>query len=172
MTDPYDADVRDLLSKQAIYENIMRYCRGVDRCDAELLASVFHEDAIVDSFPGTGGAAIAQQIISAVTGNSVASTHFVGNLLIEVAGDQAVSEAYYLATNEMIVSGQRYLRTRACRYIENHEKRDGQWAISKRITVDDWSRMDATSQRAPGADNWKYGARNPSDPSYLVFSQL
>jgi hypothetical protein len=171
MTDAQSADLTDLLSKQAIHENIMRYCRGVDRCDAGLLASVFHDDAVVDSFPGVGGAAIAQQIVAAVTGSSTVSTHFVGNLLIEVTGDRAVSEAYFLATNELTIDGRRYLRSRACRYIDDHERRGGRWAISNRITVDDWSRLDEAPQRAPGADRWTYGARNPSDPSYLPFSR-
>ena len=42
----------------------MRYCRGVDRCDAGLLASVFHDDADSRQLSRSGGAAIAQQIIS------------------------------------------------------------------------------------------------------------
>ena len=30
-----------LLDKQEIHKVLMRYCRGIDRCDAELLCSVY-----------------------------------------------------------------------------------------------------------------------------------
>ena len=40
--------LRVLLDKQEIHEVLMRYCRGIDRCDAELLHSVYHPDATDD----------------------------------------------------------------------------------------------------------------------------
>ena len=43
-----DLAVQLLLDKQEIYEVILRYCRGIDRLDEELLLSVFHPDAYAD----------------------------------------------------------------------------------------------------------------------------
>ncbi|WP_211284647.1 nuclear transport factor 2 family protein [Mycobacterium alsense] len=42
------AEVRGLLDRQAITEQIHRYCRAVDRLDIPLGHSVFHEDATAD----------------------------------------------------------------------------------------------------------------------------
>ena len=40
-----DQTLQTLVDKQAIYELSCRYMRGLDRTDAELLLSVFWEDA-------------------------------------------------------------------------------------------------------------------------------
>ena len=42
------AEMRGLLDRQAITEQIYRYCRAVDRLDIPLGHSVFHEDATAD----------------------------------------------------------------------------------------------------------------------------
>ena len=34
-----------MLDERAITRILMLYCRGIDRCDAELLRSCYHEDA-------------------------------------------------------------------------------------------------------------------------------
>ena len=38
--------LQQLLDKQEIHEVIMRYCRGIDRLDREMIRSVYHDDAI------------------------------------------------------------------------------------------------------------------------------
>ena len=40
-----DREVQELLDKQAIHEVMIRYCRGLDRMDAELVGSAYHPDA-------------------------------------------------------------------------------------------------------------------------------
>ena len=42
---PASSALQILLDKQEIHEVIMRYCRAIDRCDEELLSSVYHPDA-------------------------------------------------------------------------------------------------------------------------------
>ena len=43
-----DLALQTLLDKQALYELSCRYMRGLDRTDAELLHSVFWEDAFCE----------------------------------------------------------------------------------------------------------------------------
>ena len=38
--------VQILLDERDIREVLLRYCRGVDRCDAELISSCYHADAV------------------------------------------------------------------------------------------------------------------------------
>ena len=43
-----EARLRELLDKQEIHEVLLRYCRGVDRCDRDMIAACYHPDAIDD----------------------------------------------------------------------------------------------------------------------------
>ena len=47
--------VRALQDRQDIYDCIMRYSRGVDRLDRDLLLSVYHPDAVDDHGMFVGG---------------------------------------------------------------------------------------------------------------------
>jgi hypothetical protein len=38
------AALMKLMDKQEIHDVLMRYCRGIDRCDEELLRSVYHPE--------------------------------------------------------------------------------------------------------------------------------
>ena len=40
-----EAALQELLDKQAVHECVLRYCRGIDRMDAELVRSCYHADA-------------------------------------------------------------------------------------------------------------------------------
>jgi SnoaL-like domain len=42
MADFSSQEVRELLDKQAIHEALMHYCRGIDRCDEDLIRSAYH----------------------------------------------------------------------------------------------------------------------------------
>ncbi|MGH7462713.1 MAG: nuclear transport factor 2 family protein, partial [Longimicrobiales bacterium] len=55
MTDRMEAQVQYLLDRQAILDCDQRYCLGVDRHDADLIASAFHPDAIDEHGPFIGG---------------------------------------------------------------------------------------------------------------------
>jgi len=40
--------IQALLDKQSICEVLVTYCRGVDRCDEDLIRSAFHENSYDD----------------------------------------------------------------------------------------------------------------------------
>ena len=46
----------DLLAKHEIHEVMMRYCRGVNRLDPELVKSCYHPDALEDHGASQGNA--------------------------------------------------------------------------------------------------------------------
>ncbi len=48
MTDADTAHLRRIADKQDIHDVIMRFSRGIDRCDEALLRSCFHPDATDD----------------------------------------------------------------------------------------------------------------------------
>ena len=45
---PTDAELEVLLAKQAIRDQLSRYCRGLDRMDKEMAYAVWHEDGTAD----------------------------------------------------------------------------------------------------------------------------
>ena len=77
--------IDELISRHEIYEVLTRYCRGVDRCDVELIRSVYHEDAMDDHgmFKGLG-VQFAQWIVDWEKANIKLSQHFIGNFTCEL----------------------------------------------------------------------------------------
>ncbi len=139
--------LRALLDKEEIRAALLRYCRGVDRRDAELIASAFHSDA-VDELHETRGPYIEDpryrfssrlRPSSRDLADQTGGMHFVGNVLIDVEGDVAFSESYTLGYVMLRKDGRDLLRLRAGRYLDCFERRDGAWKIAHRLFVDDWS---------------------------------
>jgi len=163
-----DPEVQALLDKQEIYEAVLRYCRGMDRIDPSIVASVFHPDA-TDHHGVYEGPAAALGQLSVEAAKSVKTwTHFIGNVLIDVEGDEARSEAYFIASMRKERGGSEYDEIVAGRYIDEFERRRGMWKIARRLTVHDWSRVDAVTERWTLADQFLQGARAPEDHIYKM----
>src|SRR5215469_5858651 len=118
-----EARLRELLDKQEIHEVLMRYCRGIDRADKELIAATFHPDALDDHGTFTArGPEIPDKIHAMLTtdGNETpsAGAFFVGNEYVEVEGDIAWAETYWISYREHQREGKEYLRERCARFLD------------------------------------------------------
>jgi hypothetical protein len=161
--------LRELEDKEAIRQAIYAYARGADRCHHELIANAYHDDAWDDHGTFRGDKDTVVDIISSNPSGAIASMHHVGNILIELDGDQANVESYFFACQVREREGKKFTRIRAGRYIDRFERRDGRWRIAKRIVVDDWNRVDELVATAPELDGQcRRGTRDASDPSYDV----
>ena len=93
------AALERLLDRQAIMDVLARYCAGVDRLDAELLASCYHPDATDDHgvFRGTGHD-FAAHVVAVLERHAAATHHQLGQVLVDFldAGVARV-ESYVLA---------------------------------------------------------------------------
>ena len=173
-----DPQVQVMLDKQEIHDVLMRYCRGCDRMDKELLSSVFHPDAM-DEHGGDEagplvfvGARIADDFEAALDGAGLRNVqHLIGNVLVEVDGDVAFSESYFNANSMIERDGTMFFRVRAGRYLDRFERRHGSWKIAHRVVIDDWSRLDELVAR-PAGTSFRVGKRAPEDPSYHVFGDV
>jgi len=140
-----DNDIDSLLAKQSIYELACQYSRGLDRLDADLLRSVFFEDAVCEYGFYNGPPAAFIDFAMQALGTHAANHHMVGNALIEVEGDEAFGEIYFQAYHKsMGASGFEDLII-AGRYIDRYEKRDDVWKIAYRSERNDWSRTSPTN---------------------------
>lgn len=162
-----DADLESRLrvvaDQQEIHDLLARYCRGVDRRDPALIVDVFHDDGTDDHGAGIATAAeLAHSIVASPVPRPY--MHFQGNQLIEVDGDVARAETYFLSFQQRERDGRMYTRTRAGRYIDRLERREGRWRIAHRMVVDDWNRVDEVKEAISEAI--LRGGFAPDDPVY------
>ncbi len=157
--------LQSLLDRQAITDLIYRYCRAVDRLDTELGYSIWHTDAQADYcgvYNGDGRGFI--DFVCEKHRSSVGHSHQVTNILIELDGDKAASEAYTVSAMQFKQDRQLKQITTWARYIDQWSRRDGRWAIDKRVTVRDLAEMrDVGVPLSP-----ERSMRDKSDPSYAV----
>ena len=159
--------LRLLHDKQEIYELSCIYMRGQDRLDPEAHRSVFWDDAwcsygVYEGDPD-GFVEFAQDALRPHAANH----HLIGQVQIEVEGDEAFGEVYYQAfhrltdeagnARDLFISG---------RYVDRYERRHAAWKIAYRCELVDWVR------ELPAADAWFEnsrmiaGARKPEDRLY------
>jgi len=159
--------LQELLDREEIRQVMYSYARGVDRCDPGLIADAYHEDAWDDHGNFRGGRDLVVDTIVGRGAAARASMHHLGNVLIELVGDVAHVETYFMACQELDLDGRVHTRMRAGRYLDRFERRDGRWRIAHRTVVDDWSRLDEVVATAPSVtDECRHCTRDRTDPSY------
>jgi len=99
MADFTNQEMRELLDKQAIHETLMRYCRGIDRCDEDLIRSAYHPGAWDDhgEFRGTVEEFVPWVLERLQSDPGMVTNHSICNEYVEVRGDVAYGEAYLVA---------------------------------------------------------------------------
>jgi ketosteroid isomerase-like protein len=158
-----------LEAKQEIHETLMRYCRGVDRADAELISSAFHPDATADHGLLTFNGAEIGDALTKIENVVQTGMHFVGNELIDVIGDVAFCEAYFISFSEVERDGQPFLIARGARYVDRWERRDGgAWKIAYRVVPGQWNRVDPIVERIPNADRLHRSYHSHEDAVYQI----
>ena len=131
------ANVQLLVDRSEILDCLHRYARGMDRHDREMVRSAYHDNAIdvhgsqaftVEDFIDWAFAYHEQQLHH---------QHYITNVTIDVGGDTAHSEAYYLFVGRypdrdipLVVAGGRY--------VDRLERRDGRWGIATRVCTAEW----------------------------------
>lgn len=135
------AVLEDLVARQAIREAIARLQRGIDRSDAGLLTSAFHDDADVDYGFFVGGAAEFCAIMSGDGGRAEhqVTMHRPTNTWIRIDGGRAVSESYIFAYSPGVGDDGPVQSIIGGRYLDRHERRGGIWRLCHRTYVLDWN---------------------------------
>jgi hypothetical protein len=167
-----DADliafVREARDRQEILDCLHRYTRGIDRFDKALMLSAYHPDAVDQHGVAEGGAeAFCDWAIGWHGQFQTRHQHFITNHTIELEGDTAHGETYYLFWAE-----NREGPPSLCfgRYIDRFERRDGRWAIAHRVGVNEkighFVEADLPPEFARAAASTGPIARDRSDLSY------
>lgn len=158
-----------LLAKQDITESLYRYCRALDRMDLALAHSVWHDNATVDYGEYFQGSAEAFIIWVWDSHKAMAShSHQISNVLIELSGNAARSEAYVtVGMRRILPSGCAMDTTNRGRYLDRWSRHDGVWLIDDRHFVRDFRSTYPKASAATSASSAGWGFRDTGDPSYL-----
>jgi hypothetical protein len=153
-----------LLDKEAIREASLLYTRGIDRHDDDLMAQAYHPGAKDDHGEYIGDAAGFIRYAHKVHAtNWDIHQHFITNQTIDLDGDTAHVETYFLAALRRkdgridLVGG---------RYADRFEKRDGRWAIAERACMIEFAGELPVAQMAVPPDLFLHGTWDKTDISY------
>jgi SnoaL-like domain len=162
-----EAALQRLLDKEEIREAALKYTRGVDRHDDEIIRQAYHADARDDHGEYIGGPEEFIAYVNAVHANNWrAHHHFVTNMTIELDGDVAHCETYCLVTLARHQGST--IDVGAGRYIDRFEKREGKWAIADRINMVEYvGSIPEADEGAVDYGMFVRGAWDRSDPSYM-----
>jgi hypothetical protein len=185
--------LQQLEDREAIRELIYYKGRATDRADSVAEGRAFTAMPYADRNGPPEIMGDAEQRANAVRRMFAKTHHQIGNILIDLRGDEAFTETYCTAfhrtnptaeSNEFVL-GKAHLDTlggdseRAydivvgLRYLEHFQKADGKWSITSRRLVFDWTITGVANNLV---DSGLYlnsnlrGERKPDDPSYQEYA--
>ncbi|MFD7008554.1 nuclear transport factor 2 family protein [Rhodococcus jostii] len=155
----------------SIRRALVSYARGIDRCDADLLRSAYHDDAYDDHGDAFRGSAsdFVEWVIPHLRSRFLSTMHTLHNVFINLDGETADVETYCIA-HHVANSGLDELQMSvfACRYVDRFENRPGRgWRITHRTTVREWQANQPMLEVAAQSPGFVLGSRDGNDPSYV-----
>lgn len=158
--------IQEIEDRQDIYDCVMRYSRGIDRLDRDMLLSAYHPGAIDDHGATFIGPVeeFADVVLKFHDTYQEFTQHHITNHRCEIDGDVATAESYYIF--RCVNRTAPWYNTSSGRYLDRLERRDGRWAIAERICIVE--ARDEIWGPDGNADNTAYvmATRDRSDPSY------
>jgi hypothetical protein len=186
-------EVQELIDRQKIYEVLTTYCRALDRCDVELMKTVYWEDGRDEHGVFDGNAQeFAEFIVNGVREWFEVGYHAICNVHMEFAGPETAHTETYMISYSKVAGrrdkvldwfGETYLKKFAGlvdlgqpqdflfggRYFDRFEKRNGTWKIARRTVIMDWN-INQPSSEIFSEGMYKsmaiIGQRGQADPIY------
>jgi hypothetical protein len=139
--------------REAIRDCLLRYTRGIDRADEDMLRSAYWPDA-TDSHGGFFTGSATEYIDEAVKNSAsrFPTVHIVTNEMIRINGSSAAVESYVYAIHVgMELKGAKRDVIASARYLDKFERRNDEWRILAREIAIDWYR------EYPDTLDWQVG---------------
>lgn len=165
--------LQSLIDRTEIHDVLLRYARGVDRRDWDLVRSAYHDDAtdLHGDFEGTADAVVAYIKSRHLDGGQ--AMHFLGNSLIEfIDRRNALVETYFssrrIGPYEAGAMSRLAEGSDICdldvvgRYVDHFSKRNGEWRIARRVVVYEAVRL-VPARVAKTSPNWVWSRRDSTD---------
>ena len=160
-----------LLDKQEIHEVLLRQARAFDRRDEALFGTIYHPGAerlTPDGYLPQPDAQLAT--VRSYEADRPPSSHIITNHLIEVGGDVAFSEAYFVIVWQSSEGDKTLTQMRGGRYLDRFERRDRVWRIAFRIVTDDWTHV-SDGQKLDVSRHAFAGRPSREDPVYTALRE-
>lgn len=175
-----DARLQLLLDEREIKNCVLRYCHGTDRLNWDLVADCYMPEAADDHGAFQGGPAELAGWLASKAKYRGAKQHIVANQLVEISGDRAVCESYYLCyiefidDPEFVTNGGAEAVLMGGRYVDRMARIEGTWKIADRVSLVDWTRSlgEPAYWSSPAAATFTKGRGDDQDPARLAFAEL
>ena len=169
LTPDLAAFVREQKDRFDIQQCLLRYTRGVDRHDRELMLSAYWPDAFDEHGVAEGHAADFVDWAIGWHGEYQSKhQHVIANHSVELDGDTAHGETYYVFWGENRMGPPTLAFGR---YIDRFEKRDGEWRIAHRVCVNEKAGLFMENRLPEDAERLLYKSgpnrRDKGDISYI-----
>lgn len=168
MAAPDQTALQRVLDESELRTLSFRYARAVDRLDAELLRSCFHEDAQLTTSRTEVRDDFVRNVMRGLARFRM-TQHVTTNVWVEVSGDTAKGEAYaqanHRAPGENGAPDTDYRW--GGRYVDRFERCEGVWKFSSRVVIHDMDRVVAvTETRDPPGPGFTEGLHSTADLVY------
>jgi SnoaL-like domain len=171
MNEDLDAQLKRLVDRSLIQDVVLRYARGIDRRDWELVRSAFHHDSFEEHGEYTGNVDGFIQWVSARHAQVLTSTHFIGNCLIDFLGRDVAFVETYFASHRVGPPSDEGTQASAIlvegfgRYLDRFDRRQGEWRVARRLMVYD-EKFTTTVQTRARVAPFVWGVRDRGDPVF------
>ena len=160
------ATVQYLKDRQDILDCIQRESRARDRQDVDMIAGCWWEDGVDEHGPSVSKApAYPARANAGHAANFNMTSHNITNQICNIEGDIAYCESY-------VIGGLFWLDGKTTtiafgRYIDQVEKRNGEWRIAtRRCTIEMSANTDGTWVHSKNVKGFLKGLWSKDDPSY------
>lgn len=167
----HEPRLANLEARQEITDVLYRYARGNDRRDEALIRSCFWPDGRYIFAPFDGNAQKFVTMAMGILNSLLWCQHYITNPMIEVRGDQAVSECYFFAHHHTKKKdGSEEEEFYEGRYLDRFERRKGVWKSAFRHGIMDYIATAPSPQPYNSIkDHSVYG---PGDPIFKMLADL
>jgi hypothetical protein len=168
-----DSDLKLVIAEAEIRRVLYTYCRGVDRRDYTLVRSCYEDGAIDDHGKYRGSVDGFIMFLRTELERFTRTMHFVGNVIVDVTGDTAWSEAYTIAFHRLTpdATNQESDYISGLRYLDRHTRREGKWRIAERRCIYEWSRVEPFDTESSFPEGFAMGQPFPNDVVYTMSAE-
>ncbi|MEM7217638.1 MAG: nuclear transport factor 2 family protein [Pseudomonadota bacterium] len=152
--------LQQLSDIQEIRDVALRYCRGVDRLDEALMKSAYWEDATDDHgvYVGPAHPFVEHCMVSHERYRS--TSHRIMNHAIELAPDGVHARGEIYNLTHLLHRDEPRLDVWQGRYLDDYEKRNGEWRLSARVCVHEGTHSQLVTPMALPGEQFRQGTED------------
>jgi hypothetical protein len=168
MTD--NDELNEMLEHHRIRKVLVEYCRGSDRADEPLMASIYAEDSWDDhGVVRAPGPEYSKLMCERVRETTDSLSHLLGQSAISLNGEEAGAETYFVAVAlDTAEDGTTMCNQLGGRFVDQLVRENGKWKVKHRRAVRDWSVAIPLHHDWALSHTLAAGQRSNEDPSYAV----